>query len=319
MDRGARVTRVHQVNRSLKPGRISDGDVCYGEALTPLTSGHSTATCHMTSNQPIGVFDSGLGGLSVLRDLRSLLPAEDVLYYADTAYCPYGLRSQEEIQVRCRLITALLMERGAKAIVVACNTASSMAITNLRQTFPDVNIIGLEPAVKPAVTLTRSGHVGVLATPRTVAGERLRWLIETHASGVKVHTVAAAGLVELVESGILAGPAVTDSLRPLLDSMIDAGVDVLVLGCTHYPFLRESIERYMGAGVPVIDSGLAIARRIRHVLDESGLLSSSVTAGSLELLTSANVSDVEPVASLLTGQPVTVLMVPADDMVAARP
>ncbi len=272
----------------------------------------------MTSNQPIGVFDSGLGGLSVLAQMRTILPAEDILYYADSAYCPYGLRSQAEIQERSRSVTNLLVEHGAKAIVVACNTASSMAIADLRSHFPELDVIGLEPAVKPAVKLTRSGKVGVLATPRTVAGERLRWLIETHADGIKVHTVAATGLVELVESGILTGPTVTESLRPLLDPMIEAGVDVIVLGCTHYPFLRASIEAYMGPGVPVIDSGLAIAMRTRHVLDRVDLLTSDSAAGSLRFMTSAAVEEVEPVARLLTGQPVTVSMVPAIDVVAGR-
>lgn len=272
----------------------------------------------MNNNGPIGVFDSGLGGLSVLREMQALLPAEDVLYYADNAYCPYGLRSQLEIQDRSRLITALLIDRGAKAIVVACNTASSMAIIDLRRHFPGLDIIGLEPAVKPAVKLTRTGKVGVLATPRTVAGERLRWLIETHGGGVEVHTVAAAGLVELVESGELSGPAVVEALRPLLDPMIAAGVDVIVLGCTHYPFLRGSIEEYMGPDVPVIDSGLAIARRTRHVLDRTGSLTSSGGIGTLELMTSASVAEVEPVARLLAGQPVTAVRVPVSDLAASR-
>lgn len=265
----------------------------------------------MSNNGPIGVFDSGLGGLSVLQDLRTLLPNEDILYYADTAYCPYGVRSQDEIKDRSRLITRLLIERGAKAIVVACNTASSMAITALRLRFPELDIVGLEPAVKPAVALTRSGKVGVLATPRTVTGERLRWLIETHAGGVEVHSVAAAGLVELVESGTLSGPGVIEALRPLLDPMITAGVDVIVLGCTHYPFLRDSIESYMGPDVPVIDSGLAIARRTRHVLEAAGLQSVSGRAGVLRLMTSAQASEVAPVASLLLGHPVEVATVPA--------
>ena len=272
----------------------------------------------MNNNGPIGVFDSGLGGLSVLRDMRTLLPAEDILYYADNAYCPYGLRSQPEIQERSRLITQLLIDRGAKAVVVACNTASSMAITDLRIHFPGLDIIGLEPAVKPAVKLTRSGKVGVLATPRTVAGERLRWLIETHAGGVEVHTVAAAGLVELVESGELSGPAVVGMLRPLLDPMIAAGVDVVVLGCTHYPFLRGSIESYMGPDVPVIDSGLAIARRTRHVLDAASLLTASTDAGTMQLMTSASVAEVEPVARLLMGQLVTVASVSATGLESAR-
>jgi len=265
----------------------------------------------MSSSLPIGVFDSGLGGLSVLRDIRALLPFEDVLYYADNAYCPYGLRSPDEIRERTRLCAGELISQGVKGIVVACNTASAMAIEDVRGAFPDTPFVGLEPAVKPAVHLTRSGKVGVLATPRTVAGERLRWLIETHAGGVEVRTVAAPGLVELVEAGTVRGEAVTAALKPLLDPMIAAGVDVVVLGCTHYPFLRDAIETYMGDEVPVIDSGAAIARRTRFVLDAAGLLSTSVTPGTLSLLTSATVEEVAPVASLLLGEAVPVTSRPA--------
>jgi len=268
----------------------------------------------MTNNGPIGVFDSGLGGLSVLREIRALLPREDILYYADNAYCPYGLRSQLEIQERSRLITQLLVDMGAKAIVVACNTASSMAINRLREQFPKIESVGLEPALKPAVALTRSGKVGVLATPRTVAGERMRWLIETHADGIEVLTVAAAGLVELVECGELTGLLVAEALRPLLDPMIEAGVDVIVLGCTHYPFLRSEIESYLGTGVPVIDSGMAIARRTRYVLEAAGLLSESQAIGTLMLLTSGLVDEVEPVARMLLGEQVTVRSTPAAAM-----
>jgi glutamate racemase len=269
----------------------------------------------MTNDQPIGVFDSGLGGLSVLRDIRTLMPYEDIRYYADNAYCPYGLRSQEQIRERSRLISGLLLDQGAKAIVVACNTASSMAIDDLRASFPGTLFVGLEPAVKPAARLTKTGKVGVLATPRTVAGERLRWLIETHASGVEVRSVAAAGLVELVESGTLSGPQVTDALRPLLDPMIEAGVDVIVLGCTHYPFLRAGIEAYMGPGVPVIDSGVAIARRTRHVLAEADLLTNDDNPGELSMMTSATVAEVEPVARMLIGEPVMVESIPVEILI----
>jgi glutamate racemase len=250
----------------------------------------------MNAHQPIGMFDSGLGGLSVYREIRALLPVEDIIYYADCAYCPYGVRSPEEIRARSELISGMLLEQGAKVIVVACNTASAMAIDHLRHTFPHVSFVGLEPAVKPAVKLTRSGKVGVLATPRTVTGERLRWLIETHAGGVEVHTVAATGLVELVEAGTLRGPAVREALRPLLDPMLSVGVDVVVLGCTHYPFLREEIEAYAGPDVTVIDSGIAIARRTRHVLADPGMLRAHFNRGQLQLLTSGAAESVRAVA-----------------------
>lgn len=259
------------------------------------------------SDQPVGVFDSGLGGISILRELRQLLPGEDYLYFADSAWCPYGIRPPEEIRARSAAVVADLVVAGAKTVVIACNTASAMAVFSLRDDFPDVPLIGLEPAVKPAVEQTKVGRVGVLATPRTVAGERLRWLIETYGAGVAVHRVAATGLVELVEAGILDGPAVDAALQPLLDPMLQVGVDKLVLGCTHYPFLRAPIERYMGPGVEVIDSGAAIARRLDAVLTETGLRRVRQETGTVRLATSGDPAVVGPIAERLLGEPVTML------------
>jgi len=263
----------------------------------------------MNADQPIGMFDSGLGGLSVYREVRTLMPGEDVMYYADSAYCPYGLRSPEEIRARSLLISELLLARGAKVIVVACNTASAMAITHLREAIPGIAFVGLEPAVKPAVKLSRSGKVGVLATPRTVAGERLRWLIETHGGGVEVRTVAAPGLVELVEDGTLRGATVRAALQPLLDPMLEVGVDVVVLGCTHYPFLREEIEDYAGPDVTVIDSGLAIARRTRDVLSAPSLLRLRESGGTFQLMTSSDAGRVRTVAEALIAEPIAPITV----------
>ncbi len=270
----------------------------------------------LNRHHPLGVFDSGLGGLSVLREIRRMLPSEDVLYYADNAYCPYGLRDRREIQERTVLISELLIGLGAKAIVVACNTASAMAIDHLREAFPEIAFIGLEPAVKPAAKLTRTGKVGVLATPRTVAGERLRWLIETHANGVEVRTVAATGLVELVEAGVLSGTEVTATLRPLLDPMLEAGVDVVVLGCTHYPFLRRAIEAYVGDGVRVTDSGVAIARRTLAVLGQLDLVRDGELAGSLRLMTSDDAATVGPIARMLLTEEAPMASVPVGIAVA---
>jgi len=270
------------------------------------------------SQQPLGVFDSGLGGLSVLREIRTMLPSEDVLYYADNAYCPYGVRDRQEIQERTVLISRLLLDRGAKSIVVACNTASAMAIDHLRDVFPEIAFIGLEPAVKPAAKLTSTRKVGVLATPRTVTGERLRWLIETHANGVEVRTVAATGLVELVEEGILSGAPVLHALRPLLDPMLAAGVYIVVLGCTHYPFLRDEIEAYVGSGVQVIDSGVAIARRTQTVLHKLDLTQPREQQGWLKLMTSDDAAHVGPIAQMLLGEPASMESVPVGVAIAER-
>lgn len=257
-----------------------------------------------SADAPIGIFDSGFGGLSVYRDIHAILPAEDVIYYADTAYCPYGSRTHEEILERSERISRHLIGQDAKMIVVACNTASAVAIEHLRRTFPGTSFVGLEPAVKPAVAMTRTGSVGVLATPRTVAGERLHRLIARWASGVTVHTVAGYGMVELVESGQLMGEDVEAVLRPLLEPMLIGNVDVVVLGCTHYPFLRQAIRDYVGPGVQVIDSGVAVARRTLSVLQSSRLLRERVETGSFRLASSAPAAGVNPIASQLLGRPV---------------
>lgn len=255
--------------------------------------------------QPIGMFDSGLGGLSVYREVRKHLPGEDVIYYADSAYCPYGTRSPEEIRQRCHAISRLLIEEGAKIVVVACNTASSMAIDFLRVSFPRICFVGLEPAVKPAAAITRTGKVGVLATPRTVSGDRLRWLIETHASGVEVRTTPGNGLVELVEAGTLRGDKVRETVQPMLDPMLAAGADVVVLGCTHYPFLRDEIQEYVGPRVVIVDSGAAIARRISALLHAQKLLGGTEEEGTFRLLTSAPADEISRVAGLLLGMTMT--------------
>ncbi len=253
---------------------------------------------------PIGVFDSGLGGLSVLRSLRAMLPVEDVVYYADSAHCPYGVRAPEEILERCAAITDALVERGAKLVVVACNTATSVALQELRARF-GIPIIGLVPAVKPAVAATRSGRIGVLVTPRTACGETLAELIRRHANGTTVITVPAPGLADLVEAGFTAGPEVEGALCPLLKPLLASGVDTLVLGCTHYPFLRDAIRNLVGPDIVVIDSGEAIARRTWDVLAAHDRLRRGTETGCLALLTSGRAQAVGATASRLLGEPVT--------------
>lgn len=245
------------------------------------------------------MLDSGLGGLSVLGELSSLLPAEDVLYYGDSAYCPYGGRSPEFILERTSRIVDFLLARGAKLIVVACNTASSVALTALRERF-SVPIVGMVPAVKPATSATRTGRIGVLATPLTVTGESLAALIREHACGAEVSSVPAPGLVELVEAGLTAGPEVEAALRPLLAPLLAKGVDTVVLGCTHYPFLRAAISEVAGPHVAVVDSGAAVARRVRDVLGQRGELRAD-GAGSLRIFTSGPPAHTGSVASRLLG------------------
>lgn len=222
----------------------------------------------------IGVFDSGVGGLSVLREIWAQLPDEDTLYFADTAHCPYGSRSLEEVRELAAAITDFLVEQGAKVIVVACNTASAAALHHLREQFA-VPIVGMEPAVKPAVEHTHTGRVGVIATEVTFQGELFARLLERFASGVEVLTQACPGLVQQVEAGRLDDPETDRLLRLYLQPMVAAGIDSLALGCTHYPFLREAIRRVVGPDVEIIDPAPAVARQTARVLEQNGLLRNS--------------------------------------------
>lgn len=257
-------------------------------------------------NAPIGVFDSGLGGLSVWLELDKMIPAENVIYIADSAYVPYGTKTPDEIRARSIAVSRFLIDRGVKLVVVACNTASAIAIDDLRETFPQTKFVGLEPAVKPAVGMSLTGRVGVLATPRTVSGDRLRVLIEHWADGVKVHNIAGNGMVELVEAGELSGANVDAVLAPILDPLLEQEVDVLVLGCTHYPFLRGAIQQYVGPEIRVIDSGEAIARRTMNLLQADRMLHERGVLGSLTMYTTGESTEASRVASLLLGTDVSV-------------
>ena len=227
----------------------------------------------MSSNPlgAVGVFDSGVGGLSVWREIVALLPGEDTIYFADQAHCPYGARSLQEVQALAEAIVRFLLGQGAKLIVVACNTASAAALYHLRGRF-DVPIVGMEPAVKPAAQRTASGKVGVMATPATFEGEPFARLMQRFARDVAVIQRVCPGLVERIEAGQLDGPEVESLLQSCLRPLVDEGIDVLVLGCTHYPFLRSAIERVVGPGVEVIDPAPAVARQVRRVLARRGLL-----------------------------------------------
>lgn len=225
----------------------------------------------MNRESPVAVFDSGVGGLSVFREIVRLLPGEDVLYFADTTHCPYGSRSLEEIQRLSSGIAEFLIEQGAKILVVACNTASAAALQYLRGRF-DLSIVGMEPAVKPAAERTKSGVIGVLATSATFQGELFSSLLDRYAQGVKVIPQICPGLVEQVEGGNLVGAETESMLRQYLDPLLAQGADQLVLGCTHYPFLIPTIQRIVGDGVQIIDPSPAVARRTKQVLEEKGLL-----------------------------------------------
>jgi len=254
---------------------------------------------------PIGVYDSGIGGLSVLAEIIRLLPGEDAVYYADSAYFPYGSRTPAEIRARAGAVARELIAFGAKIIVVACNTATSAAIAHLRETF-DVPFVGMEPALKPAAERTLAGRVALLVTPGTAQGEKLAALIDRYGAEVSVRTVAAPGLAERVEAGDFDGDETRALIRRYLAPAIADGVDVLALGCTHYAFLRRAIEEEAGETLAVIEPSEAIARQVQRVLDKEGLLNSRTTGGGVRYLTSGDAAAFASMRGRLRGAGVAI-------------
>lgn len=241
------------------------------------------------NNNPIGVYDSGLGGLTVWRELRRVLPDESLLYLGDGKHCPYGSRPSEEIRRLADRAVGELVARGCKLVVVACNTATAAAIGFLREKYAAVPIVGMEPAVKPACLHTRSGVVGVLATERSLDGELFQRTAARYGAGIRVVTAAGRGFVELVESDREDTPEAEACVRAAMAGMLEAGADQVVLGCTHYPFLRQTIERVIGdRGVTVVDPSPAVARRVAELLDEGGLRAEAGAAPRCEFLTFAD-------------------------------
>jgi glutamate racemase len=239
------------------------------------------------ASSPIGIFDSGSGGLAILAEVHALLPAEDIIYYADTAYFPYGPRPSPEIRDRAEAVSRELLSRDAKLIAVACNTATSAAIAHLRQAF-DVPFVGVEPPLKPAAERTISDRVALLVTPGTARGQKLAALIDRYGAEVTVDTIEAPGLAERVEAGDLDGEPTRALLHEYLAPFRRSGADVLALGCTHYAFLRSAIERELGEGVAVIDPSPAVARQVQRVLSEAALLRERTAGGSVVYLTSGD-------------------------------
>ncbi|MEY5099995.1 MAG: hypothetical protein RJA36_2714 [Pseudomonadota bacterium] len=260
--------------------------------------------------RPIGVFDSGVGGLSVLREIRRALPNESLCYVADSGHAPYGEKSAGHIEARSRHIIRFLLEQGAKAVVVACNTVTGLMIQHLRAAFPGLPIVAIEPAVKPAALATRSGVVGVLATRQTVASPGLARLVQAHANGARVLLQACPGWAERVERGELDGPATEAAVAQYVRPLLDQGADTLVLGCTHYPFLAPLVRRLAGADVAVLDPAPAVARELARRLDSLGLLQDADVAGAEHFWTSGAPQHARDVITTLWGRPVEVDALP---------
>lgn len=263
----------------------------------------------MSHHYPIGVFDSGVGGLSVLRDIRRELWNEDLIYVADSTHAPYGDKTAEFIEARAVSISRFLLDQPVKAIVVACNTATSAAVAELRARFA-VPIIAMEPAVKPAVELTRSGVVGVMATRRTVISKNFLNLLERFGAGIEIMAQACPGLAEQVEAGDLHGEKTRSLVGQYVLPLLERGADTIVLGCTHYPFLRSVIESMAGPRVTVIDPGEAIARELRRRLETSGLSSPETRPGIEQFWTSDSPANARALISRLWEEDVDVGLLP---------
>jgi glutamate racemase len=232
----------------------------------------------MSAHLPIGVFDSGIGGLSVLRHIRELLPAEELVYVADRGHIPYGNKQHDYIVSRSILITEFLLELKVKSIVVACNTATAAAVSTLRSRY-SIPIIGMEPGVKPAIQHSRNGMIGILATEGTLGSGKFKGLVEQHANGAELFIQPCHGWVEHIESQDVDNPQSLALVQATIAPLIEKNVDTLVLGCTHYPFLEKTIRQAVGDKVTIIDTGYAVASHLRRRLNEEGLLNDNTQAG----------------------------------------
>lgn len=272
-------------------------------ALTKCTSVHNN------KNYPIGVFDSGVGGLSVLHEIRKLLPHENLLYVADSAHAPYGEKSKDYILERSTAIVEFFISQQVKAIVVACNTATGAAVKELRPQYA-LPIIAMEPAVKPASERTQTGAIGVMATSRTLASNNSQVLFARFADQVSIIPQACPGLVEQVERGELT----TDKTRALVSQyvlpLVEQNADYIVLGCTHYPFLASLIQEIAGPAVSVIDSGMAIARELRSRLEKAEILTHRACASSVQFWSSDCSDRARKIISHLWGADVEVAVLP---------
>ncbi|MBX8471020.1 MULTISPECIES: glutamate racemase [unclassified Pseudomonas] len=221
---------------------------------------------------PIAVFDSGVGGLSVLAEIQQLLPNESLLYLGDCGHIPYGEKTPEFIRQRCSVMAGFFREQGAKALVIACNTATVAGVADLRRDFPEWPIVGMEPAVKPAAAATRSGVVGVLATTGTLQSAKFAALLDRFATDVRVITQPCPGLVERIESGDLHSAELRALLKHYVDPLLANGCDTIILGCTHYPFLKPMLKSMIPESISLIDTGAAVARQLQRLLAERDLL-----------------------------------------------
>ena len=261
---------------------------------------------------PIGVFDSGVGGLSVLRHIHALLPRETLLYFADSAFAPYGDKTEAAVTARSLAIAAFLVEQGAKALVVACNTATVAAIRALREVYPAMPIVGVEPGLKPGAAASRNGKVAVLATDGTLAGAKFQLLHEQLSASSQAQFLlrGCTGLADQIEFGELDSPETTAMLRRFIVPLVEQGADTLVLGCTHYPLVRTAIEAILAEAqashVVLVDTGDAVARQLGRLLDAAGALAAGAAAPApIHAFTSGSADKLQAAFAALLGMQVS--------------
>jgi glutamate racemase len=262
----------------------------------------------LQNNNLIGVFDSGVGGISVLKHIHALLPNEDLIYFADSKYAPYGNKTQTEITARCFAISDFLLQKRLKSLVVACNTATAAAIDAMRTKY-DLPIIGMEPAVKPAAEASKNGVIGVLATVGTLKSAQFAALLESYGRNVKVVTQACVGLVECIERGELNAPETKALIRQYTAPLLAEGADTIVLGCTHYPFVKHVIQDVVGDKITLIDTGAAVAKQLRSQLIEKNLLSLKQQKANVALFTNSEAENARQVIETLWGESINVVAI----------
>jgi glutamate racemase len=238
-------------------------------------------------DKPIGFFDSGVGGISVLREAVKLLPKENFVYFGDSENAPYGVKSVEEVRKLTFAAVDFLLNKNVKAVVVACNTATSAAIKDLRREYEGIPIIGIEPALKPAVEFNRKGKILIMATPMTLAERKFSSLMKKYEEDAEIQPLPCPGLVELIESGVTEGPLIEDYLRRKLEPFLEGGIAAVVLGCTHYPFIKGSLKKVMKKDTPIIDGSKGTAMQLKRELTRYGIMNRRNNRQMIEICNSS--------------------------------
>ncbi|BCZ43966.1 glutamate racemase [Clostridium gelidum] len=239
-------------------------------------------------NSPIGFFDSGVGGLSVMKEAISIMPNENFIYFGDSKNAPYGTKELDNVKNLTLNAVDFLLNKNVKAVVVACNTATSAAIEDIRDKYKNTVIIGIEPALKPAVKLKRKGNIIIMATPMTLKEKKFKLLMDKYKNESSIVSLPCAGLVEFIEEGILNGEKLENYLRQKFKPYLNANIAAIVLGCTHYPFIKEALSNVIGEDIPLIDGGLGTSHELKRKLIEKDLLNDSKEKGKITIYNSIN-------------------------------